>query len=271
MHPLIRGMMTRNMAARGILIVGHGTRSLQGQAEARQLSELLSTRLAPAPVELGFLELSSPTIGEAIHCLIQRGVNHLVVSPLLLFAAGHALRDIPGSLKVALAQWPELRLSMAGALDCHPAVVALSRQRGDEALAKMKGSASKRALVMVGRGSREVEATAAMRRFSALRCQNQNWAVCHTCFYDMAEPRLADILPDLAQDFTSQGVGQVLVQPHLLFEGQLLQSVDEIVEQTASTERLMQWRVAPRLGVSSLLVDAICSRIDQARPVDSEA
>ena len=79
-------------AGRGLLVVGHGTTDEVGAAETRQVTDLVAGLLPGVPVELGFLELVSPTIHDAVARLASRGCREVMAAPLLLFTAGHALR-----------------------------------------------------------------------------------------------------------------------------------------------------------------------------------
>src|SRR5436190_70542 len=93
---------TSTFAGLGLLLVGHGTRDSAGLAEFRELHRLLVERAGELPVESCFLELAEPNISAGIEALLARGVRQIVVAPLLLFAAGHAKRDIPEGVADAL-------------------------------------------------------------------------------------------------------------------------------------------------------------------------
>ncbi|MEE3220587.1 MAG: CbiX/SirB N-terminal domain-containing protein, partial [Planctomycetota bacterium] len=78
----------------GLLLVGHGTRSSRGRDELLTTANAVGSRMEIV-VEPAFLELTEPTIDDAVTRLADRGVRRMTVMPLLLFAAGHAKRDIP--------------------------------------------------------------------------------------------------------------------------------------------------------------------------------
>jgi sirohydrochlorin cobaltochelatase len=72
----------------GVLLVGHGTRSKQGQSQFLSLAEQVRQRLN-RPLEPAFLELAEPTIEQAVEQLVASRVDRLIVMPLLLFAGGN--------------------------------------------------------------------------------------------------------------------------------------------------------------------------------------
>ena len=151
-------------SARGVLVVGHGTADPVGAAETQRVSELVAEALPGVPVALGFLEVIGPTIAEALATLAAAGCREVVAAPLLLFEAGHAKRDVPEAIAAPAAELG-LRVSRAGPLGCHPAIVELSRSRR-QACAGEQVSTESTTLVMVGRGSRRPDGPAQLEAFA---------------------------------------------------------------------------------------------------------
>ncbi|HID76119.1 MAG TPA: hypothetical protein EYP56_09000, partial [Planctomycetaceae bacterium] len=112
----------------GVLVIGHGTREPSGETEFRRVVEYLRSMLA-FPVEWSFLEFRRPTIEEGVRRLVRRGVGRVVAAPLLLFAAAHIRRDIPGALARAAGDGGHVEICQVGPLDCHPKIVELSARR----------------------------------------------------------------------------------------------------------------------------------------------
>ena len=240
-------------APEGLLLVGHGTRDIVGVAEFLETAAEVSTLVAPRPVEPCFLELAEPPIDVAVARLIERGVRRLTVVPLLLFAAGHARRDIPRAVTAALVDHPEITVRQTSPLGCHPDLVRLSVLRYEEAIAEagpvLAGSsavsrADSTLLLLVGRGSNDARATAEMLRFSELRADATPVGRTETCFFAMAEPSFADMLPRTAGlDFS-----RIVVQPHLLFRGELLSQIGTHVASIAAAHPGQHWLLARHLG-----------------------
>ncbi|MDA1040461.1 MAG: CbiX/SirB N-terminal domain-containing protein, partial [Planctomycetota bacterium] len=119
----------------GVLVVGHGTADAVGAEETRAVARQTAAALSTVPVELGFLEVIGPSIGDAMQVLAAQGCRRVVVAPLLLLTAGHARRDVPEAV-VDAAKQHGLEVTQSAALGCHPELLTLSRQRRREALAK---------------------------------------------------------------------------------------------------------------------------------------
>lgn len=139
----------------GVLLIGHGTRDSVGTSQFFELATLLANRLRPLAVQSALLEFQEPTIGQAWEALVSRGVQHVHVAPLLLFAAGHAKRDIPDTLIECQAKTPGILFDQARPLSRHPAMIELAQLRLASALCKSKAAADRTAVVMVGRGSHD--------------------------------------------------------------------------------------------------------------------
>ncbi|MBI1902775.1 MAG: CbiX/SirB N-terminal domain-containing protein, partial [Planctomycetia bacterium] len=124
---------TVDFAPDALLLAAHGTRDAVGLAQTRELRRLIAPRVPGLAVELGFLELAHPTIAEAVARLVSCGARRLTVSPLLLFAAGHAKDDIPTQLARCMHEHRELSFRLAKPLACHPKLIELSEIRFREA------------------------------------------------------------------------------------------------------------------------------------------
>jgi sirohydrochlorin cobaltochelatase len=217
----------------GLLLVGHGTRSEVGTAQFLALVETIRHRVGhELRVEAAFLELQQPDIDGAVGRLTEQGIERLVTMPLLLFAAGHAKEDVPGAVAAALARRgrSDIEQVQAGHLGCHPAVVELSRMRMEEAVSRpgdrRQGTGDKKVcLLIVGRGSHDQSATAEMYEFAGLLEQALQGEKVEVAFLAMARPLLAEQLPAIAR----QDYRRVVVQPHLLFCGELVDSIDQQV------------------------------------------
>jgi sirohydrochlorin cobaltochelatase len=242
----------------GLLIVGHGTRDSAGQAELLQLASEMAHACPGRAVEASFLELAAPTIDSAVGRLAARGARRIVVAPLLLFAAGHARSDVPRAVQLAAQQHGCQIVRQAPHLGCHPELVELSALRGQEALGARP--AEETLLLMVGRGSNEPSANSEMARFARLRWERQAFGWLEVCYTAMTRPRLEDALAVAAR----LPQRTVLVQPHLLFQGELLTRIRETVADCGRSHPEQEWLVAHHLGPDERVVRAALDRALEA-------
>lgn len=232
----------------GVLLVGHGTASEIGTRQFLGFAGQLQANLAPIQVEPAFLELQQPDIAAGVRRLCERDATLLVVAPLLLFAAGHAKDDIPTAVAAALAGIGQRQPAVqADHLGCHSAILELSRQRFREALEQQRAiPPAETALVLVGRGSRDDSATAEMYEFARLR-HVREWADdIFVSFLAITRPALAETLAKVA----SRGFRRVVVQPHLLFQGEVADTVQRAVAGMQAQHPEQQWLLTPLLADS---------------------
>jgi sirohydrochlorin cobaltochelatase len=241
----------------GLLLVGHGTREQVGVDEFLLTAQGVAGAATDLAVEPCFLEFAAPSIADGFRRLAARGVQRVVVVPALLFSAGHAERDIPTAVASVAAEFSDIALAQSSHLGCHDSLVALSRLRFDEALVSRRDvPAHETALVLVGRGSTWPAATAEMHRFVELCGQRTPVAVARTAFVSMAEPSLEQVFDEVA----ASGARRIVVQPHLLFGGALVERIGQTVERYAAKRMSSEWIATRHLGPADLLVTAILDR-----------
>jgi sirohydrochlorin cobaltochelatase len=112
---------------------------------------------------------------------------------------------------------------------------------------------AKTALVLVGRGSYDPQATAEMFRFSGLRARETAFGEVMACFCAMARPSLSETLARVA----ALEFPRIVVQPHLLFCGELLAEVRSQVAARAASDCVHEWVVTQHLGAHRALAQAV--------------
>lgn len=244
----------------GVLLVGHGTRDPRGQSEFVQAADMLGSALANAVVEPCFLELAAPDIPAGVARLASCRPRQWVVAPALLFAAAHAKRDIPEFVANAIAAQSlgDVDWTMAQPLACHELLLNLSAERFREAL-PIDADSRETQLIMVGRGTSDAAAIAEMRRFTQLRAKRTPVAEYQTAFLTAAAPPLDDALQAAANSEHTN----IIVQPHLLWRGQLVDDIAAAVgrQQQTAAGRRKQWAIAEHLGPRPEVVAALGDRI----------
>lgn len=99
---------------KSMILVVHGSRLESSNDEAKQLADTLAKKLeAQYPVfEIAFLELTSPSIAEAIESCIQQGASEVCLLPYFLCAGHHVIRDIPNEIKQLQQKYPHIPFHM---------------------------------------------------------------------------------------------------------------------------------------------------------------
>jgi sirohydrochlorin ferrochelatase len=116
------------------LLVAHGSRNPASAAAHEQLCRAVadaSTAGAGHPVEVrpAYLELSEPSIPDAIDAAVADGAGSIRVLPHFLGPGNHVLVDIPGIVEAARARHPGVTIELAEHLGSDPALVDLLAAR----------------------------------------------------------------------------------------------------------------------------------------------
>ncbi|GAA1202499.1 sirohydrochlorin chelatase [Prauserella alba] len=95
----------------------------------RALADVVRTRSPGADVRVAFLDLSAPSVGDALAGLYAEGHRHVVAVPLLLGHAYHARVDLPALVDEVTGSLPRLSVTVADVLGPDPLLeeVALDR------------------------------------------------------------------------------------------------------------------------------------------------
>ncbi|MGX7151149.1 sirohydrochlorin chelatase [Enterococcus ureasiticus] len=93
----------------GIMYVFHGSQKNEKNQAAMAFIKQLEKRLDPSLYQAtAFLENHPDTIPSVAENMIKNGATKVIVVPVLLFAAKHALVDIPDELELVISNHPEI-------------------------------------------------------------------------------------------------------------------------------------------------------------------
>lgn len=253
-----------SMAEIGFLLIGHGTRSSDGRAQFRKLFDLFRQALLPRNSEMAFLELAEPNIETALRKLKAVGVRRVLTVPVLLFAAGHAKSDVPSAVLDACERHGLEAVGQASALELERPILKLSERRFREALADAPSEGQNTdggvALAMIGRGSSDPTATNRMHEFTQARVHLTPVDLHVTGFMHAQEPDLEGALDVLE----ASSYRHLVVQPHLLFAGELLSALEEAVDKRQARTSSRHWILTQALGVDPSLADLLAILAERA-------
>jgi sirohydrochlorin ferrochelatase len=200
--------------------------------------------------------------------LLDQGARRVAVMPLLLLAAGHAKRDIPAMTQRLAAEHPGVSIRLCRHVGCHQAIEQLSAQRFDQALAGRTTVAREHTLlVLVARGTSDDKARGEMDRFVRRRAARLPVDRVEVAFAAVAKPTLETALEHAA----SLPYQRIVVQPHLLFAGLVLEGIKDQVARFAQAHPERQWLVTEPLGAERLLTRAVVDLLVKTEPAVNAA
>jgi len=118
----------------GLLVVGHGSRRSEANDVVVSVAAAVAGRFPGWVVRPAYLELVSPTIGEAYAALVAEGCARVVVHPYFLFPGNHSTSDIPAALTAAALAHGELPWVVTEPLNLDPRIVDVVADRVATAL-----------------------------------------------------------------------------------------------------------------------------------------
>src|SRR5512132_928829 len=138
----------------GVIICGHGSRSIAAVEEFHAVSQHLRKRLPDCDVESGFLEFARPVIRDGLETLKARGARRIVCLPGMLFAAGHVKNDLPSEINAFATENPEIAVTFGRelAIDAKLLRASAARIAVAEAACDRRVERKQTLLLVVGRG-----------------------------------------------------------------------------------------------------------------------
>ena len=123
-------------ATAGLVLFAHGSRDPLWHRPMQAVREQLQALQPGAPCLCAYLEISSPSLPDAIAQLMAQGCTHITVLPLFLGTGRHAREDLPLLLEQARQQHPGLTLEAATPVGEDPRVIGLLAQIAQQCIYK---------------------------------------------------------------------------------------------------------------------------------------
>ena len=118
---------------RAILLVDHGSRRAEANAQLEAVADRVRTRAAGTIVEVAHLEIAEPSIGQGIEACVEQGATRIVVHPFFLAPGRHTSEDIPAQVARALRSHPNVQIRISEPLGDHAALIDVILERVSDA------------------------------------------------------------------------------------------------------------------------------------------
>jgi sirohydrochlorin cobaltochelatase len=120
-------------AAGAVILLDHGSREAEANAQLDALARLVAARLPGRRVACAHLSVASPTLAESARACVAEGARAITVVPCFLAAGRHVREDLPALLGALRAAHPGVAFRLAAPLGAHAAVADALAQRAVEA------------------------------------------------------------------------------------------------------------------------------------------
>jgi sirohydrochlorin ferrochelatase len=113
----------------GIIVFAHGSRVESANEAVRSVARDLVSASSCERVIAAFLELGQPDLETAAACLVDTGVERLVIIPYFLTLGLHMERDLPPLVERISKTHKGLKIEVTPPMDGHPALVTVLADR----------------------------------------------------------------------------------------------------------------------------------------------
>ena len=259
----------------GVLVCGHGSRNRLAVEEFASLARQLQHGMGRVPVEYGYLEFARPILRDGLDRLRQRGVNHVLAIPAMLFAAGHAKNDIPSVLNTYAAE-TGLRIDYGRELGVDRRMIQAAGARiracleqadeQDRADGREPVPIEQTLLVVVGRGSSDPDANSNVAKVNRLLVEGFGFGWGETVYsgvtFPLVEPGLRHVV--------KLGYRRIVVFPYFLFSGVLVSRIVQHSQRVADDHPELQILQASYLGDHPEVLATFRERVEDVLRGDTD-
>ncbi len=242
-----------------VFVIGHGTKSLAGQAELGKIVDSLRLSVDGRKIGYGYLELAQPDIEAGLHDLIDEQVHEVTVVPLVLFGAGHAKSDIAGAVEMARIAYPSVKFTYSDHLGVTPELLEafFNGALGQAEALSQTATTSDTGVLLVGRGATDPDANSDLFKAGRLMQEFYSIPLLECCFVSLAKPSVAEGLERLYR----LGARRIVVMPYFLFPGALPDRITDQSRHWGTTRTAIDVQVVSTLGAHPVLVELMHRQI----------
>ena len=108
---------------RAILLVDHGSRRADANAQLASVAAAVRARIPNEAVEIAHMEIAEPTIAQGIAQLALGGAELIIVHPYFLGPGRHTRESIPELVAAAARDHPDLEIRITEPLGVHDGLI----------------------------------------------------------------------------------------------------------------------------------------------------
>jgi sirohydrochlorin cobaltochelatase len=245
----------------GVMICGHGSRSVAAIEEFHAVSRHLRERLPDCDVESGFLEFARPMIRDGLEALKARGARRIACLPGMLFAAGHVKNDLPSEINAFAAENPAITVTFGREVAIDPKLLRASAARIAAAEAACERQLSRREtlLMVVGRGTNDPDANANVSKVARMLWEGMGFGWTEVCYSGVAHPLVDEGL----QHAVRLGYRRIIVFPYFLFTGILVERIYRRADECQVAHPDIEIVKADYLNDHPLVIDTFVERLSE--------
>ncbi|MDP3972846.1 MAG: CbiX/SirB N-terminal domain-containing protein [Candidatus Nanopelagicales bacterium] len=242
-------VLPRPRAEYGVALLSHGS----PEPRTRLATDLLARRVGHrlnAAVALASLDHDRARLDGAVQQLSAKGVNQIIVVPLLLNVAYHATSDVPEATTQIKISHPGVNIRVARPLGADPTLL-----KGLDSVIKNAGfRPSERTGVVLASAGSTHESARARHAALALEWRSHGWGGSAVAFVSGPGPRISDAVATLRE----YDLDRILVVPFVVSPGTMSQRISREARQAGAIA------ISTTIHSTDAAVDVVVRRIEAA-------
>ena len=118
---------------RALLLIAHGSRQPEANADLHFFAEELRRRGAYDFVLASYLELAEPSIEQGVATCVEQGAERIVLLPFFLSSGVHVQRDLAAARDRLANQFAHIDIRLAEPLGRHALLLTIVEERAQAA------------------------------------------------------------------------------------------------------------------------------------------
>lgn len=245
------------------IVVGHGSRIEKSNSDFEALVQKFSPRFPNTEFKVGYVELAQPKFKDVLFGSVK-SANDVTILPLFLLTAGHIKHDVIDNVNEAREQNPDVNIKVASALGVHFNMADLVSARIGEAFASLDSVPDKTAVLMIGRGSSDVDANSDFCKIVRLVEEKMPYERMAYSFMAVVRPKVEEVLIRLIKE----GYETIIMSPYLLFDGQLAERMQILADKYSEQNSNINIVVSKTFGADPLVLDLFELRLKEVESLN---
>lgn len=246
----------------GVLYIAHGSQKKEkNEALTVFVSEVHAQVGSHIPYRIAFLEHEEDTIDKGASSMIQQGVTQVITVPLLLFAATHALQDIPNQIAEVKNKFPEIQFQFGDTFGHRTGTHSILAERIVQAIdhSGLAEAKEKTACILIAHGSKRYEKPQQQLEQIAEQLREQLQIAIFPTNIRGREPFLPIAVEVL------ESYNHVIVLPFFMFNGHLVDEIHHQLQAALHQDQFKQIIITETLDFDQRMIPDIVSVIVESR------
>lgn len=240
-----------------VLLVGHGSRNREGNAEILNFAKQWRTRHDDWRIEACFIEHADVLLAEGMD---RAAINarHVLIIPFILNAAGHVKMELPAAMNAARARHPEVDFQVTRHLGMGREILAVLQGQLRRLMASLAmPDPQTTGVILLGRGSSDAGANGELAKMARWIYEANDHELVDLAFTGITWPRLETVV----QRQIKLGMSQICVVPIYLFTGVLIERIKTQVERLTRQHPQIAFALGSHFGFDKGIFDMLDAKV----------